>query len=177
LVASKDMGPGTEITPGDVRLLSLPGMTLPVDVLTASTEAVGHRIGAAVSRDEVLTKIRLVDTALSANLPRGHVALSVHLADHAQSDLLSAGSEIDLYLGSDDSTGDGAGELVNGQLVTPPAARGAGRVASDVRVLAVLPETDPDAGSALAVSVDSDTAARLAAHPNGPFVATLRPPP
>ncbi|MCW2540976.1 MAG: flagellar biosynthesis protein FlgA [Frankiales bacterium] len=176
VVANKDMGPGTEITAADVRLLSLPRSAMPVDVLTASRDAIGHRIGAPVARDEVLTKIRLLDTALTDDLPRGHVALSVHLADPAQTDLLRAGSDIDLYLGLDGSVG-GGGELVNGQSVSPAAGGHAGRIATGVRVLAVLPDAGGDTGSALAVSVDSDTAARLAARPNGPYVATLRPPP
>jgi hypothetical protein len=113
----------------------------------------------------------LLDTGISAALGPGQVALTIGLAGGNQAAILQAGSLVDLYAASPDTA------LIHGQ--PPPAANR--RLGADVRVLAVLPAASEDgataaSGPSLVIAADRGTAALLADHPAGPFIASLVPP-
>jgi hypothetical protein len=123
-----------------------------------------------MSPGEAVTPVRLLDTSLTASLRPGQVAATVRLPDRQQAAILSTGSMIDLYLPPPE------GVLVEGKTIGPtPEGR---LIASRVRVLAVLDETEKARQDVVSVVIAADrvTASHLANQPSGPFLATLRPP-
>ena len=95
------------------------------------SDALGHTVGAAMTRGEPLTAARLLDTGISAALAPGQVALTIGLAAGNQAAILQAGALIDLY----------ATALMPALHRGPSAARrpGGRRLGTSVRVLAVAP--------------------------------------
>ncbi|HEX8303584.1 MAG TPA: SAF domain-containing protein [Jatrophihabitans sp.] len=170
VVAAKPLRPGTVLAATDLAAVLWPAAIVPAAAVPRLSDALGHVVGAAMSRGEPLTAARLLDTGISAALGPGQVALTIGLAGGNQAAILQAGAVVDLYAANSDSA------LIQGQ--PPPIA--SRRLGADVRVLAVLPPSEDGAtgssGPSLVIAVDRGTAARLADHPAGQFVASLVPP-
>jgi len=171
VVAAKPLRPGTVLAAADLAAVLWPAAIVPAAAIPRLSDALGHIVGAAMSRGEPLTTARLLDTGISAALSPGQVALTIGLASGDQAAILQAGAVVDLYAANPDAA------VVQSR--PPPTATR--RLAADLRVLAVLPTT-PEAGAttdngpSLVIAADRDTAARLADCPAGQFVASLVPP-
>lgn len=132
-----------------------------------------------MARGEPLTPFRLLDTGIADSLSPSQVGATITLSDPGQAVIVHTGASIDIYLGSSPD----AVVLSDGRPVagSPLPSSSAGRpIASEIRVIAVLPNADGGgtgrASLTIVAAVDRPTAARLAEHPAGPFIATLRPP-
>lgn len=170
VVAAKPLPPGTVLAAADLAAVLWPAAIVPAAAVARLSDALGHVVGAAMSRGEPLTAARLLDTGISAALGPGQVALTIGLAGGNQAAILQAGALVDLYPANPDTA------LIQGQ--PPPAA--SRQLGAGVRVLAVLPAAEDGAtagsGPSLVIAADRGTAARLADHPAGQFVASLVPP-
>lgn len=166
VVAAKPLRPGTVLAAADLAAALWPAALVPAAAVPRLSDALGHVVGAAMSRGEPLTAARLLDTGISGALGPGQVALTIGLTGGDQAAILQAGALVDLYAASPDTA------LPSGH----PSA-GSSRVGADVRVLAVLPASEAGAaGPSLVIAADRGTAARLADSPAGQFVASLVPP-
>lgn len=169
LVTTKPLPPGTVLAATDLAAVLWPAAIVPAAAVGRLSDALGHTVGAAMSRGEPLTAARLLDTGISAALKPGQVALTIGLAGSDQAAILQAGALIDLYVA-------GADALISGS----PSPGGGQRVGTSLRVLAVMaPPADPASGSggpSLVIAADRATAARFADRPAGPFLASLVPP-
>ncbi|MEO6502312.1 MAG: SAF domain-containing protein [Jatrophihabitantaceae bacterium] len=165
LVTTKPLPPGTVLAATDLTAVLWPDALVPVSAVRQLSDALGHTVGAAMSRGEPLTAARLLDTGISAALAPGQVALTIGLAGGDQAAILQAGALIDLYAA-------GTGALIGGD---PSPAGGSLRLGSNLRVLAVVPPATAPAGdgASLVIAADRATAARLADRPAGPFLASL----
>jgi pilus assembly protein CpaB len=172
VVTAKPLRPGTVLAATDLAAVLWPDAMVPAAAVLRFSDAVGHTVGAAMTRGEPLTAARLLDTGISAALAPGQVALTIGLAGGNQAAILQAGDVIDLYAASPDTA------LVDGQPL--PTGAASHRLGTDVRVLAVLPAPADSAvdgtGASLVIAADRTTAVRLADHPTGQFLASLVPP-
>jgi hypothetical protein len=171
LVTSKPLPPGTVLTAADLATALWPEEAVPAAAVRRLSDALGHTVGAAMSRGEPLTAARLLDTGISAALAPGQVALTIGLAGGDQAAILHAGALIDLYAADADTA------LIGG---SPSPSGGGRRLGTGLRVLAVLPPSPERAGdsggASLVIAADRATAARLADRPAGQFLASLVPP-
>jgi pilus assembly protein CpaB len=172
VVTAKPLRPGTVLAATDLAAVLWPAAIVPAAAVLRLSDAVGHTVGAAMTRGEPLTAARLLDTGISAALAPGQVALTIGLAGGNQAAILQAGALVDLYAASPDTA------LVEGRPV--PAGVPSRRLGTDVRVLSVLPApgggTLDSTGASLVIAADRTTAARLADRPAGQFLASLVPP-
>jgi Flp pilus assembly protein CpaB len=171
LVTVKPLPPGTVLAATDLAAVLWPEAIVPVAAVRRLSDALGHTVGAAMSRGEPITAARLLDTGISAALAPGEVALTINLAGGNQAAILQAGALIDLHAASADAA------LIGSSL--PPAGRSQ-PLGTNLRVLAVVPPSpDPVSGSGspgLVIAADRATATRLADRSAGPFLASLVPP-
>ena len=172
VVTAKPVRPGAVLTAADLALALWPPALVPAAAVVRFSDAVGRTVGAAMTRGEPVTAARLLDTGISTALGPGEVALTIGLASDNQAAILQAGALVDLYAASAD-TG-----LVEAR--PPPAGTGGRRLATSVRVLAVVRAAEGRAtdgsGASLVVAADRTTAARLADRSTGQFLASLVPP-
>lgn len=170
LVTAKPLPPGTVLAATDLAAVLWPDAIVPAAAVLRLSDALGHTVGAAMTRGEPLTTARLLDTGISAALGPGQVALTIGLAGGNQAAILQAGALIDLYAA-------GADDLIGGSPLPSGASH---RLGTNLRVLAVVPvSSDPASGSggpSLVIAADRATAVRLAERPAGPFLASLVPP-
>lgn len=169
LVTTRPLPPGTVLAATDLAAARWPAAIVPAAAVGRLSDALGHTVGAAMSRGEPLTAARLLDTGISAALEPGQVALTIGLAGSDQAAILQAGALIDLYAADTDA-------VISG---SPLPGGGGHRVGTSLRVLAVVPRADPasgSGGSSLVIAADRATAARFADRPAGPFLASLVPP-
>jgi pilus assembly protein CpaB len=168
VVSTRPLLPGTVLAAADLRSMLWPAGTVPAASVIRLSDAVGHTVGAAMTRGEPITAARLLDTGISAALRPGQVALTIPLAGSNQASILRSGALVDLYTTAAEAV------LVEG---SPLPATGSGhRLATNIRVLAVLPPSDDSGGSSLVIAADRPTAGRLADRPAGPLLASLVPP-
>jgi pilus assembly protein CpaB len=168
VVSARPLLPGTVLAAADLRSVLWPALTVPAAAVVRLADAIGHTVGAAMTRGEPLTAARLLDTGIAAALEPGQVALTITLAGSNQAAILRPGTVVDLYTTAAEAV------LVEG---SPLPANGSGhRLATNIRVLAVLPPSDDSGGSSLVIAADRTTAARLADRPAGPILASLVPP-
>ncbi|MGX7677926.1 SAF domain-containing protein [Jatrophihabitans sp. DSM 45814] len=169
VIAARHVAAGTVLSAADLQLAHWPVDLTPADALHSLSAAVGRPVGAAMSAREPVTTSRMLDVSVSAALSAGQVAVTVTLPDRAQATILAAGATIDLYAGADPSL------LANGKPLTN--AQGGREIASAVRVLAVLPPSEPtsQAGMTIVIATERATASRLANQASGTVLATLRP--
>jgi Flp pilus assembly protein CpaB len=173
VVAAKDVPAGAPLVATDVRLAAWPVGLVPDGAVRTLNDVIGKPLAGSVSAGEPLTAARLLNTSISSALGPGQVAVSVTLRDANQTAILQAGARIDLYVAQTEATTAGAE---------------AGPVASNVAILAVLPDqktaqtwtaptTDVTAGASVAIVIACDraTAAQLAQAAGGQFLASLRP--
>jgi Flp pilus assembly protein CpaB len=169
VVAAHGLPAGCLLQATDLRIARWPTSLAPVGAASAIPALVGRPLSGPMSPGEAVTPVRLLDTSLTASLRPGQVAAAVRLPDRQQAKILRAGSVIDLYLPPPEI-------LAEGKAIGPtPEGR---LIASGVRVLAVLDETDKarQDGASVVIAADRVTASHLANQPSGPFLATLRPP-
>jgi Flp pilus assembly protein CpaB len=179
VVAAHDLASGVVLGTSDVRTLRWPSGTAPPAAIRDSATIVGRPIGAAMSTGEPITAARMLDVGIVSALLPGQVAMTLTLPDQGQSSILHAGAMIDLYRapptdGLSEAAAGSAGAAAPG---SSPASAGS-PIATDVRLLAVLPmsERASSDGVSIEVGVDQATASRLAGQLSGLFLATLRPP-
>jgi pilus assembly protein CpaB len=172
VVTARPLPPGTVLAVTDLAAAPWPDALIPATAVLRLSDALGHIVGAAMSRGEPLTAARLLDTGISVALGPGQVALTIGLAGGNQGAILQAGALVDLY-----AAGADAGPIEGRP---PPVSTTGRRLASDVRVLAVIPPPQDGAtaggGPSLVIAADRGTAARLADRPAGQFLASLVPP-
>ena len=147
-----------------------PDAVVPVAAVRRLSDAVGHTVGAAMTRGEPVTAARLLDTGISAALAPGQVALTIGLASPDQVAILQAGSLIDLYRGAGEAT------MIDGNPVPAPRSGRGQRLATGVRVLAIVSSTTDTGDPSVVIAADQPTATRLTDSPSGPFLASLVPP-
>ena len=147
LVAAHDVGAGAVLEPGDLDAEDWPAVTVPEGALHSRDDALGLTVAAPLRAGEPLTDVRLLQATVLAGYPAGSVLTTVRIADPAAAALVHVGDVVDI-VGAD-----------------PQARRGAGVVASGVRVVSVPPAPEATAvsdGIVLVVAVDEGTALRLA---------------
>jgi pilus assembly protein CpaB len=172
VVTAKPLRAGTVLAATDLATVLWPVAIVPAAAVLRSSDALGRTVGAAMTRGEPLTAARLLDTGISGALGPGQVALTVGLAGGNQGAILQAGALVDLYPANPEAA------LVQGQSL--PAGTAGRLLAANLRVLAVIPPAEEEAtgggGPSLVIAADRTTAARLADHRAGQFVANLVPP-
>lgn len=97
LVAARDVPAGTVLAEADLRVDHVPRPAVQPGGLTAVSDAVDRRVGAALARGESVTASRLVPRGALDGLPAGRVALHVVSADPAAVDLLTPGLSARVY--------------------------------------------------------------------------------
>ena len=168
IVSARPLLPGTVLAAADLRPALWPVATVPAAAVIRLSDAIGHTVGAAMSPGEPITAARLLDTGITAALAPGQVAVTVSLAGGNQAAILRSGAVVDLYTTVAEAV------LVEG---SPLPSTGSGhRLATNIKVLAVLPPTDNSGGSSLVIATDRATAARLSDRPATPLLASLVPP-
>jgi Flp pilus assembly protein CpaB len=157
-VAARDLGGGSPLHPGDVRIARFPIGLTPVGALPASRPVVGRMLAAPVRRGEPLTDLRLLSPSLLDALGAGpDVAVPVRVTDgSATLALVQAGDRVDVIAIADPSAGQS------------PTAAG---VVQDVRVLAVADQTSEDGAGVVIVAATPAQAATLAGIPAGSVVS------
>ena len=97
VVASRDLGPGTELTADDVRLETRSAPTVPDGSQSDLGSVVGATLAGPARRGEVLTDVRLLGRRLaeSAAGPDARI-VPVHPADSALIDLVRPGDVVDV---------------------------------------------------------------------------------
>jgi Flp pilus assembly protein CpaB len=172
VVAARALSPGVQLAAQDLRLASWPEADLPVSAITRTSQAIGHRVGAPMTRGEPVTTVRLLESGVAASLGPGQVATTITLADPGEAAILQPGALIDLYPASTDQV------LAEGRQVTDSSA--GQRAVSGVQVLAVVgkpADTGQPAAPMVIVGADRRAMSQLAAHVSSTFLATLVKPP
>ncbi|ORV11001.1 SAF domain-containing protein [Mycobacterium celatum] len=97
VVAARDLGPGAQLTPDDVRLENRLAPMLPDGSQSDLGVVVGSTLAGPARRGEVLTDVRLLGSRLaeSAAGPDARI-VPVHPADAALADLVRAGDVVDV---------------------------------------------------------------------------------
>ncbi|MFK5645362.1 hypothetical protein ACI3ET_02425 [Ornithinimicrobium sp. LYQ121] len=97
VVATGEVGVGSELTAGVLGVLHLPVDAVPLHALTRVEEAVGHRASTVLSTGEVLTRHDLGTASLLSGQPPDLVAVWLPLPDGALVVALTAGDRVDLH--------------------------------------------------------------------------------
>jgi len=97
VVAARDLTPGVELSPDDVRVESRSATAVPDGVQTAVADLVGSTLAGPARRGEVLTDVRLLSPRL-AEATAGPDAriVPLHLADAALLELVRPGDVVDV---------------------------------------------------------------------------------
>jgi Flp pilus assembly protein CpaB len=131
VVAARDLAPGAELTPADLRVESRLAATLPDGSQTDTADLAGATLAGPARRGEVLTDVRVLGSRLAeASVGPDARVVPVHLADAALLDLVRPGDVVDV-LAVPDSTGGAASD---------PRV-----VATDAVVVLVSAKTNPSA--------------------------------
>lgn len=156
VVAAHDLGAGTVVSPGDVRVVDLPPNAVPGGASRSAVALVGRVVAGPLRTGEALTDRRVLGHSLLAGYPPGLVAAPVRLQDAAVVGLLQVGQRIDVYAARRDS----------------PLAD---RVVDDVRVITLpRPPDDAQEGALAVLAVTPGQAAALAqASATAPLTVTL----
>lgn len=146
VVAARDLPTGHELVEGDLRMVDVPAVLLPVRALASDEEAVGRRLAAPLPEGSALTSTQLRDGAVALSADQALLAIPI---DTALVRHLTPGSRIDLVVpGTDAATprtiGATAVEIdeTAGESAFPETS-GAGGSASTVIVVAVEREDAP----------------------------------
>jgi Flp pilus assembly protein CpaB len=155
LVATRDLAPGTTLTPADVRVEARTAATVPDGAQGDLTAALDATLAGPARRGEVLTDVRLLGSRLAEATagPQARI-VSLHLADDALVDLIRPGDVVDVLAGGSTTAGtDTAPEVIaTDAVVTLVSPRATGvAAAADRVVLVALPLTAANrvAGTAL----------------------------
>lgn len=127
VVAARDLAAGTRLAASDLTTASYAPGTAPARL---AADATGRVLASPLTAGEPVTDVRLVGPLLTEGEP-DLVAVPVRLPDSGMVALLEVGDHIDL-------------------VASGPQDGGAGRIADDVRVLAIPSvEVDPPGGSTM----------------------------
>ena len=101
VVATRDLRPGTALTPDDVRLEKRSATTVPDGSRTDLNTVVGSTLAGPARRGEVLTDVRLLgsrlaEAAIGSKAGTGARIVPLHLADSALIDLVRVGDIVDV---------------------------------------------------------------------------------
>lgn len=155
-VAAHDLTTGATLAQGDVhiaRVGSAPNGVIPVDMAVA-----GRTVSGPVRRGEILTDVRLVDSA-GPNPGAGRAAVPIRLPDRALLELLQPGMHLTLVTVDEQGR---AQEVTDDAVVLslppPPEGAFAGAAHSPIVVLAV---PDPVADAATTAAMTGTVALRF----------------
>jgi pilus assembly protein CpaB len=160
LVAARDLAPGSNLRPDDLRIVHAPESLRPATALSSADQATGRVLAGAASRGEPVTRARLVgpeNSLLTTGSPDA-VAVPVRLADPEVAALLTPGMRVDVVT------------------VSPDSAEGV-LLAADATVVTVREEdtAGADRSRLVVIGVPRDAATRLASVSLGqPVAVTLR---
>lgn len=148
VVAARDLPTGHELVEGDLRMVDVPAVLLPVRALASDEEAVGRRLAAPLPEGSALTSTQLRDGAVALSADQALLAIPV---DAALVRHLTPGSRIDLVVpGTDAATPRTIGatavefdETAGERAFPETSGAGAGGSASTVIVVAVEREDAP----------------------------------
>jgi Flp pilus assembly protein CpaB len=149
VVAARDLGPGTELTPADLRLEKHLVPSIPDGSQTDVGAVVGSTLAGPARRGEVLTDVRLLGRRLaeSAAGPDARI-VPVRPTDSALTDLVRPGDVVDVVAAADaDSHAGPKIVAANAVVVLVSAKQKAQGATNDRVVLVALP-----AASAVAVA-------------------------
>ena len=111
VVASRDVGPGAELTVDDVKLESRPATTVPDGASADLAGVLGARLAGPARRGEVLTDVRVLGRQLvEATAGRDARIVGLHPADGALADLLRPGDVVDVVAAAGGAAQTGAGD-------------------------------------------------------------------
>lgn len=100
LLAARDLPPGTQLSPADLRPAQHPPEAVPDGALTTAESAQGRLLARAVRRGEPLTDVSLTGSRLTAvTAGPDATAVPVRLAEAALAELLTPGTRVDVYSG------------------------------------------------------------------------------
>lgn len=164
VVTTRDLGAGTVLDRADIREVRWPRSQSPPTALRSIAQAAGAVTAAPMGMGEPVTAARLRGPGVTTGLPAGWVAATIVLDNAAAGGLVRAGDHVDVL------SAPGADPAAT-------EARRARVVASDVRVLDVLPG-DGSAVSPATVVIAADLATSLDVASVGasPLTITLRGP-
>lgn len=178
VVATHQLTAGIALTSADLRMANWPTTAMPSGAIRKPGDVVGRRLADRLPSGEPIVVDDLLDTSIASALAAGRVATTVTLSNPNQAAIVHQGAVIDLYPGPGDRV------LVSGTPVSGTPVSGTVRaIARNVAVLSVLPDAhsgtsgDQSGGLNLVIATDRTTAAQLADHPSGTFLATLTSPP
>ncbi|MCW2583965.1 MAG: Flp pilus assembly protein CpaB, domain [Klenkia sp.] len=154
VVAAADLPAGTVLGPEDVTVRSLPAELVPGSAVSDPEEVRGVSLASAVRAGEVLTDARLVGAGLWSQVPAGHVAAPVRLADLAVAALLRSGDRVDVLAAR---PGVPTEVVVDDAVVlaVPAPVTDAALTGGDTAGLVVLAVVEGDAGRLAAASAEA----------------------
>ncbi|MCK2238126.1 MULTISPECIES: SAF domain-containing protein [unclassified Crossiella] len=98
LLAAKDLPPGTQLSPADLRQSQHPADTVPDGALADPAAATGRLLARAARRGEPLTDLSLTGPRLTAlTAGKDATAVPVRLSDPALAELLTPGAQVDVF--------------------------------------------------------------------------------
>jgi len=153
VVAADDLPAGTVLGPDDVTVRQLPADLVPGGAVPDPGTVDGVALASAVRAGEVLTDARLVGAGLWSQVPAGHVAAPVRLADLAVAALLRSGDRVDVLASR---PGLPTEVVVDDAVVLAvPTPASADSTVSDGAGLLVLAVAEGDAGRLAAASTEA----------------------
>ncbi len=157
VVASRDLGPGAELTDDDVRLETRSAPTVPDGSQSDVGSVIGSTLAGPARRGEVLTDVRLIGRRLaeSAAGPDARI-VPVHPADSALIDLVRPGDVVDVVAATEGSPQAAPHVLATDAIVVSVSAKPKAQSANSERVVLVaLPAASATAvaGAALVATV------------------------
>lgn len=144
VVAARDLAPGAQLTPGDVRMADFSPTTVPDGALGSADDVDGHTVAGPVRAGEPITDVRLLSSRLAESAidaPDARI-VPVRLSDGGVTDLLRSGDTVDVLTvgeGDDDRV---ASVLASEAVVVLVSAKGPGQRNTDPVVLIAMSPTD-----------------------------------
>jgi Flp pilus assembly protein CpaB len=157
VVATRDLGPGTELTVDDVRLENRLAPSIPDGSQSSIETVVGSTLAGPARRGEVLTDVRLLGRRLAeaAAGPDARI-VPVHPAESALIDMVRPGDVVDVVAASEGSAAPNSHVVATDAVVVLVSAKQKAQgVTNDRLVLIALPAASANAvaGAALAQTV------------------------
>lgn len=138
VVAARDLGPGTTLTAGDVRVEKRLVATVPDGSQPELGAVVGSTLASPARRGEVLTDVRVLGPRLGeATAGRNARMVPLHLADSALIDLVRPGDVVDVVAASTDDSRAGPRVIATDAIVVLVSAKQKTQAAGNDRVVLV----------------------------------------
>ena len=145
VVAARDLAPGAQLAPGDVRMAEFTPTMVPDGALGSVDEVGGHTVAGPVRAGEPITDVRLLSSRLAESAIDATDAriVPVRLSDAGVTDMLRSGDTVDVLTvgeeGDDERT---ASVLATEAVVVLVSGQGAGRRDTDPVVLIAMSPVD-----------------------------------